>query len=273
MVRDRAAPRRDRRRPRVRPRPAPPTTRTRTPRTTRTTRTGTTKTRVTRTTKRHTTTGTRTTGTAAAGDHTSGAGVPARSEGPADHDRQGHLRSPTRRDRVQAQPQAPAPDPHPEHLLHRARMRPPGRPLRPGPYGRLAPRRPHLRMRNRPSMPAPPPGETGPGLAARSAGTRCPDLAYPRRPDLRHHPHPVPAIALRGVKPSTSPDRSPHSALEAGKATMACSASRSRSPSFGVSGASSIASARSLASVASRAVSCPAGVSSTTLRRLSSACG
>ena len=46
--------------------------------------------------------------------------------------------------------------PGPQHPVHRTRLRPARRPVRPGPHHRLGPGRPHLRMRSRPAMSPPP---------------------------------------------------------------------------------------------------------------------
>ena len=75
-----------------------------------------------------------------------GPGLPARPARHAHPDRPRPLRPPARRNRVPAQPQAPAPHPRPQHPVHRTRMRTPRGPVRPGPHHRLGPRRRHLRM-------------------------------------------------------------------------------------------------------------------------------
>ncbi len=94
-----------------------------------------------------------------------------------DHPRQ--LPPPPRRDRLPAQPQTPPPRPRPQHPVHRTRLRPARRPLRRGPHHRLGPRRTHLRMRPRPALPAPPPVQASPRMAAGATRTRRPDLAHP----------------------------------------------------------------------------------------------
>ena len=65
---------------------------------------------------------------------------------PADPHHPRVLRPRPRRDRLPAEPQTPAPGPGPQRPVHRTRLRPPRRPLRPGPYPPLGPGRHHLRM-------------------------------------------------------------------------------------------------------------------------------
>jgi hypothetical protein len=58
--------------------------------------------------------------------------------------------------RLPSQPRAPPPRRRPQHHLHRTRLQPARRPLRPRPHRPLAPRRPHLPLQPRPVVPAPP---------------------------------------------------------------------------------------------------------------------
>ncbi len=134
-------------------------------------------------------------------------GVPPRPASPACPDCPRSLRPPTCRDRVPAQPPPQAPNRHPVRPVHRPRLRTARLPLRPGPHSRLARGRHHLRVRAGPPMPAPSPVQAGPRLATDTARTGRPDLAHPRRTELHHHPHLLPA--LEHPRRPSPPPRSP----------------------------------------------------------------
>jgi len=91
----------------------------------------------------------------------------------------------------------------------RAGLRAARGPLRPGPYDRVGQGRDHLRMRARAFVPAPSQVQAGPGVAADSAGTRCPGLAHPERAEIRHHPDRVPAVGGGTAASRHHADRSP----------------------------------------------------------------
>jgi Domain of unknown function (DUF222) len=81
------------------------------------------------------------------------AAVPQRHD---DTDRPRALRSRPRRGPVQTQPGPAAPDPRPQRALYRARLQPSGRPLRPGSYDRVGPGRDDVRVRPGSAVPASP---------------------------------------------------------------------------------------------------------------------
>ena len=84
-------------------------------------------------------------------------------------------------------------------LRHLITTRSARRPLRPRPHPRVGRRRDHLRMRDGPVVPPPPPLQAGPRLAADAARTRRPKMAHPRRTDLCHHPHRIRLLDQRTV--------------------------------------------------------------------------
>ena len=183
LVRHRAEPRRHRRRPRLPPRPPPPA-RHRTPG---------------YQTTRHRTPGRRPTGYQAPGHQATEHRATGNPQHPADPHHPRSLRPRPRPRRLPPQPRPPAPDPRPQRHLHRARLQPPRRQLRPGPHHRLGQGRPHLRMQPRPSVPASSPVQTGRRLAARAIRSRRPKLAHPLRPHLYHHPDRVPHLAAASL--------------------------------------------------------------------------
>lgn len=78
--------------------------------------------------------------------------------------------------------------------LHRARLHPARRRLRPGPHRALGPGRADLRVWACPAMPPASSVQTGRRLAPRSAGTRSPEMACPVRAHLHHHSDRLPGL-------------------------------------------------------------------------------
>ena len=124
------------------------------------------------------------------------AALPARPQRHLHPDRHGYLRPRQPRRPLHPQPETPAPGPRPHRPVHRARLRRPGRALRPRPHPRL-PRRDHLPVRPGTRLPPPPPMQASPRLAARRS----------QNPASCGGPHP-PAAATPPGPPSTRPDRS-----------------------------------------------------------------
>ena len=114
--------------------------------------------------------------------------TPARAERHPHPDRQRQLRPRQPRRPLHPQPQTQRPDPRPHRPLHRARLRRPGRPLRPRPHPPL-PRRHHLPVRPRTRLPPPPPVQASPRLAAHPAPTRRHALDHTLRTQLHHQAH------------------------------------------------------------------------------------
>ena len=100
----------------------------------------------------------------------------------------GHLRPRRPRRPLHPQQETPAPGPRPHRPVHRARLRRPGRALRPGPHPRL-PRGNHLPVRPGPRLPPPPPMQASPRLAAHPARTGRHALDHARRAQLHHPAH------------------------------------------------------------------------------------
>ena len=122
------------------------------------------------------------------------AALAARVHRPADPRRPRSLRPRPRRGRLPPQPQAPASGPRPQRDLHRARLHPARRRLRPGPHRALGPGRADLRVWACPAMPPASSVQTGRRLAPRSAGTRSPEMACPVRAHLHHHSDRLPGL-------------------------------------------------------------------------------
>ena len=191
----RPEPRRHRRRPRLPPRPPPPTRRWTTWHRTTWHRTTAHRTLRPPPATRHWTPG-----PAPAARHGTTLHRAARRPGhPIDPYHPGSLRPRPCPGRLPPLPHPGSPGPRPQRQLHRPRLRPTRRALRPGPHHRVGQGRPDLRMQHGPSLSSPPQSQTSPRLAPRATGTRRPEMANPVRPHLRHQPHSLLTVAIYGT--------------------------------------------------------------------------